>query len=486
MKELSFDLNIMEMTIAIAHQSMKNGKLTARQLIENYIHRINALDKSGPSLNSIIHINQNALTEADQLDSLFKESGFVGPLHGIPVLIKDNINTQDMITTAGSLSLKDFTPSDDAFIIKKLKEAGAIILAKVNLHEFAIWGETISSILGQTLNPYDLTRTPGGSSGGTGSAVAANLGMVGIGTDTVNSVRSPASACSLVGFRPTVGLVSRSGIVPYSLTQDTAGPITRTVEDSVKLLDVIRGFDPQDEATKGITYKDSYTKFLDSNGLSGKRIGILRSLFGTETVHLEVNEIVNRAILELGNNGANLVEITDKINTDNIVKDISVHLFEFKRDINEYLSKHSTGLTLDSIISSGKFHEGIGENIRYAQSLDTESSEYKNRLMKRELLREKLNKLMDTYNVDALVYPHQKRPVAALGESQLERNGVISSVTGFPACTVPAGFTTPTSSAPLGIPIGIEFMAREWNEGGLIEIAYSFEQSTKHRRPPII
>ena len=224
--------NIMETTVSLVHAAMKAGEVTSRALVDSYLRRIEAYEKKGPSLHSIIAVNPKACDEADYLDRKLAETGELqGPLHGIPVMLKDNVNTFDMATTAGSVSLEGYIPNEDAFITKRLRDAGAIILAKTNLHEFAIWGETISSMLGQTVNPYDLTRTPGGSSGGTGAAIAANFGIIGIGTDTINSIRSPASACSLAGIRPTVGLVSRAGIVPYSLTQDTAGPICRTVED---------------------------------------------------------------------------------------------------------------------------------------------------------------------------------------------------------------------------------------------------------------
>ena len=216
-----------EATIADVHKAFKSGELTAKKLVEMYLKRIEAYDQKGPKLNAVIYVNPKALEEAAALDAKFKKSGPVGPLHGIPVLLKDNVNTKDMPTTGGSKSLEGYVPPKDAFITKKLRDAGAIIIAKVNLHEFAVWGESVSSMLGQTLNPYDLTRTPGGSSGGTGAGLAANFGLLGIGTDTVNSIRSPASANSIVGIRPTIGLVSRDGIIPYSFTQDAAGPMAQ-------------------------------------------------------------------------------------------------------------------------------------------------------------------------------------------------------------------------------------------------------------------
>src|ERR1700683_2413770 len=237
-----------EATITDVHAAYKSGALTSVKLVQLYLERIRACDQAGPKLNVVISLNPRALEQPAALDEHFRKTGkFVGPLHGIPVLLKDNINTNDMPTTGGSLSLAGYTPATDAAAItQKLRAAGAIILAKVNLHEFAIWGETVSSIRGQTLNPYDLTRTPGGSSGGTGAGVAANFAIAGIGTDTINSIRSPASANGIVGIRPTLGLVSRAGVIPYSFTQDAAGPLAPTVTDAAKMLNVLVGYDPND------------------------------------------------------------------------------------------------------------------------------------------------------------------------------------------------------------------------------------------------
>ena len=290
---------VKECTVAQVHQAMLDGRLTCRGLTEAYLAQIQAYDQQGPALNAIIAVNPRALEEAERLDRQLRETGGLsGPLHGIPVLLKDNIGTCDMPTTAGSRSLEGFIPSEDAFLTKRLRQAGALILAKTNLHEFAIWGETISSILGQTRNPYDLTRTPGGSSGGTGAAIAANMGLIGIGTDTINSIRSPSSANSLVGIRPTLGLVSRSGIVPYSMTQDTAGPICRTVEDAVRTLDVIAGYDRKDAKTAWCVERkpESYLNFLNPDGMRGRRIGVLESFFGTQPANQAVSQVVREAL----------------------------------------------------------------------------------------------------------------------------------------------------------------------------------------------
>ncbi len=479
-----------EVTIADVHKAFLSGHLTAKQLVKYYQKRIDTYDQKGPRLNAIIHVNPKAMKVAAALDAKLKKSGLAGPLHGIPVILKDNVNTVDMPTTAGSLLLKEYIPPYDAFITKVLRNAGAIIIAKANLHEFAVWGETISSILGQTLNPYDLTRTPGGSSGGTGAGLAADFGILGVGTDTVNSIRSPASANSIVAVRPTLGLVSRAGIIPYSLTQDTAGPMARTLTDTVKMLNVIAGYDPDDPSTAwniGRVEKD-YTKHLNKRGLRGKRIGVLRSFFGKEPIHQEVNEIADKAINDMKSMGAILIELqTPDLDSEKITSEISVHLYDLKHDLNSYLSDPKNNAPVNSlaeIIQSGKFSPSIEKNIKDAETLSISDPEYCRRLMKRLDLQQRLMQLMAVDKLDALVFPHQKRLVVPVGETQVERNGSLGSVTGFPSIIVPGGFSKPTATAKIGIPVGIEFLGRPWSEGTIINIAYSYEQGTQHRHVP--
>jgi len=481
--------NLEEATIADVRKAFKSGELTAKRLVEMYQKRIEAYDQKGPKLNIVIHLNPKALEEAAALDEKFKKSGPVGPLHGIPVLLKDNVNTKDMPTTGGSLSLKGYTPPYDATITKQLRDAGAIIIAKVNLHEFAVWGESVSSILGQTLNPYDLTRTPGGSSGGTGAGLAANFGLLGIGTDTVNSIRSPASANSIVGIRPTLGLVSRYGVIPYSFTQDVVGPMARTVTDAAKMLNVLTGFDPGDLATAwsvGNIQKD-YTKYLKEDGLQGKRIGILRSFFGKDAIHEEVNAVTNEAIEDCRRLGATIVELeTPDIDSGKIADDISVHLYDLKPDLDSYLGDPKNNAPIKSlaeIIASGKYSPSIEKNIKDAEAL-THDAKYDARFVARMKLRDRVMALMAEKKLDALLFPHQKRPVVPVGGTQVQRNGSLGSVTGFPSIVVPGGFTKPTETAKIGVPVGIEFLGRPWTEGLLIEIGYGYEQGTKNRRVP--
>jgi len=454
-----------------------------------YIERIEAYDQNGPELNAIIHINTNAIEEARQMDDYYKAHGLKGPLHGVPVLLKDNVDTADMPTTAGSLSLDGFIPETDAFIVEQMKAAGAIIIAKTNLHEFAIWGETISSILGQTKNPYDLIRTPGGSSGGTGAAVAANFGLIGIGTDTINSIRSPASANNLIGIRPTIGLLSKAGVVPYSYTQDAIGPITRTVADGTRFLEVLRGIDPRDEKTKRSENQipENLCDHLVEDGLTGKRIGVLKSFFGSEAIHIQTNNAMIDAMEVLNNGGATLVMLDEPIDAGQLVQEVSVHLHDFQDHLNDYLNQLPVGAPVHSvkeIMDSGRHHEGIRENLIKASKLSTKTEAYQERLKRRADVQKQVLALMDSLELDALLYPHQKQLVCMIGGSQNERNGVLGSVTGFPAICVPAGFSVSTETAPIGVPVGMELLGRPFSEGTLIEIAYGYEIRAKIRKEP--
>jgi Asp-tRNA(Asn)/Glu-tRNA(Gln) amidotransferase A subunit family amidase len=458
------------------------------QLVRAYLERIQAYDQAGPKLNAVIAVNPRAVADAASLDEHLRRTGkLVGALHGIPVLLKDNIDTSDMPTTGGSRSLAGYTPATDAAVTQRLRAAGAIILAKVNLHEFAIWGETVSSILGQTLNPYDLSRTPGGSSGGTAAGVAANFAIGGIGTDTVNSIRSPASANSIVGIRPTLGLVSRAGVIPYSFTQDAIGPMARTVTDAVKMLDVLAGYDRRDPATAWSVgnVAPAYVKFLNAGGVQGKRIGVLRSFFGKAPINASVNTVANQAIADLKRLGATVIELdTPDLDSGKITSDLSVHLYELKPALNAYLAAANAPVrSLAQIIESGNFHPNIGDSIRAAQNLELDDR-YRLRLQKRAELQQRIMQIMADERLAALVFPHQQRLVVPVGETQVERNGALAAVTGFPALVVPAGFSPPTATATRGVPVGIEFLGRPWSEKELIEIAYGYERATRQRRSP--
>ena len=466
----------------------RSGTLTCRELTEVYLQRIKEYD---PFLHSVISIHPEVLQEAERLDRYLKETGnLVGPLHGIPIMIKDNIGTVDMPTTAGSLTLKDFVPAEDAFIVRRLKEAGALILGKTNMHEFAIWGETISSILGQTMNPYDHTRTPGGSSGGSGAAVAASFCLGALGTDTVNSVRSPAASCSLVGIRPTMGVVSRTGIIPYSSSQDTAGPIAVCVEDAARILGVIAGYDEEDQASvkDEVYHREDLFRRRTADGLMGKRIGILESFFGKEEKNRQVTEIVRKAVSKLQEGGAVLIPLQEEINSTELARNASIHLEEFREDLDNYLKKYGKSAKYHSLLEiyeSGMTHPGVRESIYRALFLTRYCDQYGAKLRRQGHMRGKILHLMDKYNLDVIVYPHQQQLVCEIGMSQKQRNGVLAAVTGFPSITVPAGFAE-SEHAPVGVPVGLEMLGRPYNENLLIDCAYAYEQIHPVRRPPVL
>ncbi|HPR34310.1 MAG TPA: amidase family protein [Anaerolineaceae bacterium] len=458
---------MLELTIATYHQALLEKQLTTEELVAFYLDRIQRFDNT---LSSIICVNPAAGELARACDDCLRKTGkLCGSLHGVPVLVKDNIETADMPTTAGSLSLEGFNTGKDADLVKRLKAAGAIILAKTNLHEFAIWGESISSIKGQTYNPYDLSRTPGGSSGGTGAALAANFGLAGIGTDTINSIRSPSSANNLVGIRPTVGLVSNDGIVPYSLTQDTAGPMARNVADAAAVLKVI-----------------AVRELPEAPASDSPKIGVLRSFFGSEPENKVVNRVMAQVLEELAGMGVELLEIDDQILIGELVAHISVHLFDLKAHLNNYLAAvHAPYPSIDAILQSGLHHPGIKDNLVYANQLYITSPEYSKRLKRRALLQKQIESLFSSYQLDALIFPHQQQLVCRVGESQLQRNGALAAITGFPSICLPAGFSAPTVKAPIGVPIGFELFGLPGSESRLIEISRRYEKQHPKRKFPI-
>ena len=482
--------NVEELTIEKFHNDLKSGTTTCKEVMQAYIDRINLYDKQNDKINAIILINPNAIKEAEECDKKIAEDKSIIdklPLFGCPLLVKDNFETYDMPTTAGSKTLEGFETHKDAFVVDKLRKAGAVIVAKTNLHEFAVWGENVSSILGQTHNPYDHSRSSGGSSGGTGAGLAANFGLIGIGTDTINSVRSPSSANSLCGIRPTIGLVSRMGIVPYSLTQDTAGALARTLTDAVKTFNEMIGSDPEDNVTVdgAKNSKGDYTKFLQEDGLKGKKLGILRSFMGNEDVHKEVNKCMENCFKVLKDNGAELVDITEQFDIGHLVSDISLHLWDFKYELEKYLKEHNCKYqTFDQLISCGLCTPDIIPNLEDANKIDINSPAYKERAEKRLQLIKDVKALFDKYGIDAIIYPHQQQLVCKVGKTQAQRNGAIGSVTGFPAIVVPGGFSTPDEFAPIGVPVGMEILGKPFTEGTLLEIAYGFEQHSHFRKVP--
>lgn len=484
---------LMETSIGDIHRALQSGKLTCRGLVRQYLDRITAYDQQGPALKAMLYVNFKALEQADAIDKALQRGAKLKPLQCIPVVLKDVFNTADMPTTGGSLALRGTQPAKDAFTVARLRENGALILGKTNMHELALAGVTASSLGGQTKNPYELTRTPGGSSGGTGVALAANFAVVGTGSDTVNSIRSPASANSLVGIRPTRGLISRAGVIPVSFTQDAVGPLARTVADAAIMLDVMAGYDPDDAVTAlGVgKIPNTYTAFLDRNGLRSVRIGILRTLFGTGPDHQEVNRVMANALEVLKAQGAVLVETDDPaFDTGKLNSDLDVQKYEYELQLNNYLQAQPNPPvhSLAELIATGNYHKpSLEKFLASAQSYENGLNEpdYKDRRIKIDDLRVQLANLMAKNGVVALVYPHQKRLPVLIGDmNQAERNGILASVAGFPAITVPAGFSTPTASAPIGVPVGIEFLGQQFSEPQLLKIAYGFEQATHARKPP--
>jgi Asp-tRNA(Asn)/Glu-tRNA(Gln) amidotransferase A subunit family amidase len=492
-----------ETSIATIHAAMKAGDLTCHDLVQQYLDRIAAYDKRGPALNSIITINPKALARADELDVEFARRGPVGPLHCIPVIVKDNFNTAGLETTAGSLALAGSVPPTDAFQVRKIREAGAIVLAKSNLSEFASSGvETVSSRLpGYTKNPYALDRVTAGSSGGTAAAVAANLGTVGLGSDTEDSIRGPSSHTSLVGIRSSMGLTSRAGIVPLDLDRDIGGPMARSVADAVAVFDVIAGPDPADPITlvagKVKMAHGGYAQFLLKDGLRGSRIGVLRFMLDPKIADPEIVQLFNRAVADLKAQGA---EIVDPLSIPELEghTPLSVLLQResdviwtrcspFKFQLRAYLAslgRRAPVHNLQEIIKSGKFHPSLYEFVHSTQEVPRPPHEDPYCEPVREgsrQLRRLLIKVLTNQKLDAFLYPSWSIPPRLIGDLNTAdglNSGRLASPATFPAITVPMGY------ARESLPVGLEFLGAPWSEPTLIKLAYSYEQATRHRRPP--
>jgi amidase len=488
-----------ELTIADLQEGMKAGKWTARSLAQKYLERIKRIDHDGPALRSVIEINPDALALADALDRERKDKGPRGPLHGIPVLIKDNIDTADrMATTAGSLALVGARPPHDAFLVARLRQAGAVLLGKTNLSEWANARCSYSTSGwsgrgGLTRNPYALDRNPCGSSSGSAVAVAANLCAVGVGTETDGSIIAPSAVNGIVGLKPTVGLVSRSGVIPISQSQDTAGPMTRSVRDAAVLLGALVGVDAGDTATalrKGHGVPD-YTKLLRPDGLKGAKIGVARNFFG---FHDGVDALITRALEVLKRQGATLIDTTDLPKQDQIAgAEQTVFHYEMKAGLNAYLArlgpKAPVRLLKDVIAFNEKHRErempyfGQDQFLKMETKGSLESYEYIEALAKnRRLTRtEGIDRVMDRDKLDAMVAPSISPACLTdllVGDRWLGGDLYsLAAVAGYPSITVPAGHF-------LGLPVGLCFIGPAWSEPTLLRLAHSFEQATKARQPP--
>jgi amidase len=486
-----------EATVADLQVGMASGHFSARLLAEKYLTRIGEIDKSGPALNSVIEVNPDAASIADALDQERKQKSARGPLHGIPVLIKDNIDTADrMQTTAGSLALVGSHPAKDSFVAQKLREAGAVILGKTNLSEWANLRSSHSTSGwsgrgGLTKNPYALDRNPCGSSSGSGAAASANLCALAVGTETDGSVVCPSNANGLVGIKPTLGLVSRAGIIPIAHSQDTAGPMARSVRDAAILLGALAGVDPRDPATAASAGKavPDYTRFLDPNGLKGARLGVARKYFGFSDA---VDKVMDEAITAMKQAGAEIIDPADLESFGKFdATELTVLLYELKADLNAYLATRPDAAvhSLKDVIEFNEKHRDR-EMPYFGQDLFLKAQD-KGPLTEKEYLdalandhnlsrKQGIDGVMDTFRLDALIAPTGGPAwLTDLVDGDHDAGGSsnAAAVAGYPDITVPAGFI-------FGLPVGISFFGRAWSEPVLLKIAYAFEQATKVRKPP--
>ncbi|MFN8058090.1 MAG: amidase family protein [Vicinamibacterales bacterium] len=471
----------MERSIVDLQQAMASGATTSRELTSAFLARIDAYDKHGPALNAFIALNARALDDAEALDRERRDKGPRGPLHGIPIVIKDNYETVDMPTTGGSMALAGFSTGRDAFLVKKLRDAGVVILGKTNLHELAAGIITISSLGGQTKNPYDLARTPGGSSGGTAAAVAANLAVSGMASDTCGSIRIPAANNNLFGLRGTLGLTSRSGIIPLSHTQDIGGPLARTVTDLAMMLDAVVGPDPADPVTQASVghLPATYREALQAGALTGARIGVLRNYMGTTPEDEEVTGIVTKALDAMKAAGAELVDVT-VAGLDEAVNGSSLINYEFKTDLAAYLAQFPNApvKSLQDILDRGAFHALLEATFKARNAAKVDDDALRRIQARRAASLALVTTTMAEHRIDVLAYPTLRRRPVVVEEPQRGGTCQLSAGTGLPAMAMPAGFTTD------GVPIGVELLGPAWSESRLLSFAYAYEQAVHPRRPP--
>lgn len=462
---------VTEASIADIDAALASGRVTSRQLVQAYLERITAYDQAGPALNAIVRINPAALDEADALDRERAVQGPRGPLHGVPLLVKDNYDTADMPTSGGTLALATLQPAADAVQVARLRAAGAIILGKTTMHELASGITTVSSLTGYSRNPYDPTRSPGGSSGGTGAAVAASFAAAGMGSDTCGSIRIPSAYQNLVGLRAASGLASGKGIMPLSSTQDVGGPLARTVGDLALMLDAT-----VEPGRKG------FADQLEPGALKGARIGLLRSMFGTSPDDKEGQDVVDHALARMREAGAVLSE-AEIPGLDALVKDSSLVPHEFRYDFAAYLAAqpHPPVSSIDDILAGGLAHEALDARLRLRAAARTRDPKaYAEVLEKRRALREAVLRVMAEQKLDALLYPTSLRrpPVIGTEDLVLVNSCQFSATADLPAIAIPAGFTAD------GSPIGIELLGGERSEQALVRLAYDWEQVTKPRKAP--
>ena len=473
--------DVRETTVSDVHTAFEAGTLTAQQLTELYLERIAEYDDT---LNAFIILNERAIASSAKLDEEFRRTGVLRPLHGIPVVIKDNYDTFDLQTTAGSKALEGLLPPDDAWQVARLREAGAVILGKTNMAEWASSPfVTVSSIDGTTRNPYDLSRVPAGSSGGTAAAVAANLGLIGLGTDTGNSIRGPSSHNALVGIRSTMGLTSRDGIVPLYLRNDIGGPMARTVEDAARVLDVIAGHDPADPITARSEGQmpESYLDYLDLDGLKDARIGVFRWYMRPDSTNADVLARMEEAVSDLEAAGAILIDPFDIPNLE-MSEDIWCEVF--KNDVEQYFASRGASFpygTLNDIIETGLYADYIKGTLEFTAAWTEPPCPDLYTHQPNITFRETVLSAMDVHELDAFVYPTWSYPAREIGDWDSpagDNSQYLSPQSGLPAIQVPIGFTEG------GLPVGMTFIGRLFAEPDLIRFAYSYEQATQRRKSP--
>lgn len=473
------DFDVFEASITEIQSALDAGRVDSVQLVQQYLNRIQAYDKQGPRLNSIVRVNPQALTQARALDNERQQSGSRGPLHGVPLVVKDNYNTDSMPTTGGSVALANFIPSENAAQVDKLMQAGAIILAKTNLHEYAYGITSIGSLLGQTRNPYDPRRVPGGSSGGTGAAVAASFAAAGFGSDTCGSIRIPSAFNNLIGLRPSKGLSSIYGILPLSHTQDVAGPLARSAEDLAIILDIVSGYDSRDEATE-VMLTTSVPTFMDrlhSLNLSELRIGKLQDYFGGTDAALTA--VIEEALVWYEQQGVEIVDV-DIPDMAELVRRSGLIGHEFKTDLNQYLAMFSgdESLNLNAIVSQGLYHDAVDGVLSRANAAELDQQAYRTAMAVRSELRAAIESVMSEHDLDALAYPSIKRLQVFTGESQPGSNCSLSANSGLPALSMPVGFTGN------GLPVGLELLGGFLQDAELLAMAQPYEEAMDSRRAP--
>jgi Asp-tRNA(Asn)/Glu-tRNA(Gln) amidotransferase A subunit family amidase len=484
------EIDLSTATVQDLNRALEAGTLTSEELVRRYLARIEAYNENGPALKAIISVADNALERARELDRERATSGPRSPLHGIPIVVKDTIDTIDAPTSGGAIAFAGTYPLRDATIIRKVKEAGAIILAKGNLDEFNLGSSGESSLGGQGLNPYDLTRNPGGSSSGPGVAVTTGMAALGIGTETGASIRSPSSNASLVGLAPTQGLISRTGLLPISYSHDRAGPMARTVWDAALLASYMRGLDAADLFTYrslGQVSQQPYTDFLHKDGLRGARIGVLRDLFRQGEQFQEINGLIEQEIVLLQEQGALIMDgLSTGIDLVSFFPMMRHSTEEFVETYRVYVQGRQGTLpfeTLEELVASGLMLDRLKDSyMRYVEAGSTEfDPAYLARLKNRENLTRTLVDLMDKHELDALVYPFKSLPAPPLGTGDRGvRDNPVSASTGLPALVVPAGVNSE------GLPISIEFLGRPFSEEVLFRLGYAYEQATNHRIVPTL